>query len=225
MSGHYDLYIFFFKIGINLLCDKGILAFITPHTFLQYTQFKNLREKILEQRIIKLSDKIKSVFENVVLDASITILQKDKKDFYNVVIQSVSYINKKLDFYNTVEIPITEFTSETFDLTSISKRKELLKYSRNTKNLGDITDSSQGITVYAKVQGEKINHFRTVNNEENCKPYFKGRDFNKYTSNNLQQFIIYGSHLWCARNPKYFESPKIFLRQTSDKIIRSEERR
>ena len=87
--------------------------------------------------------------------------------------------------------------------------------------MGVITESSQGITVYAKVQGEKINYFRDEKtNEENCKPYLRGRDFNKYFYNqNLEQYIIYGSNLWCRRDYKFFENPKLFLRQTSDKLI------
>jgi adenine-specific DNA-methyltransferase len=46
LSKHYDLYIFFFKIGIDNLNDKGILSFITPHTFTVYTQFQELRNYI-----------------------------------------------------------------------------------------------------------------------------------------------------------------------------------
>ncbi len=220
LSGHYDLFIFFFKKGIDLLNKKGILAFITPHTFLHYSQFENLRKKLLEQRILKLTEKIEAVFENAVVDTAITILQKEKLESYNIAIQSVTYSNGKMDFNDLVDIPVSELSFETFDLKAISKKKELIKYIENTKPLGEITESTQGITVYAKVQGEKINYFRNINSGEvNCKPFLKGRDFNKYFFKKLEQYIIYGSLLWCPRDPKYFESPKLFLRQTSDRLI------
>lgn len=55
--------------------------------------------------------------------------------------------------------------------------------------------------------------------EKNSKKYLKGRDFNKYQNNWTNGYIIYGKHLWCRRDPKFFEVPKIFVRQTSDSII------
>lgn len=220
LSGHYDLYVFFFSKGIDLLRHKGILTYITPHTFLQYTQFTNLRKKILEQKLIKVTGKIDSVFENAVVDTSISIIQKGDNSNYNINFQEINIVNGKIVFTDSKQVSIDGIDENSFDLNTINKRKILLSLSHNTKPIGVVTDSSQGITVYAKVQGEKINYFRDADNgKANCKPYLKGRDFNKYEYKKLEQYIIYGDHLWCPRNSIYFESPKIFLRQTSDKII------
>lgn len=221
LTGHYDLYIFFFKKGIDLLKVDGILSFITPHTFLHYSQFTNLRSKLLELKIIKLTEKISAVFENAVVDTVITILQNKKQAEYNIEILSIQYEQGKLEFVNSATLSNKEITYDTFDLNAIRRKSEFNLFTENTERLGVITESSQGITVYAKVQGEKINYFRDEKtNEENCKPYLRGRDFNKYFYNqNLEQYIIYGSNLWCRRDYKFFENPKLFLRQTSDKLI------
>ena len=221
LTGHYDLYIFFFKKGIDLLKVDGILSFITPHTFLHYSQFTNLRSKLLELKIIKLTEKISAVFENAVVDTVITILQNKKQAEYNIEILSIQYEQGKLEFVNSATLSNKEITFDTFDLNAIRRKSEFNLFTENTERLGVITESSQGITVYAKVQGEKINYFRDEKtNEENCKPYLRGRDFNKYFYNqNLEQYIIYGSNLWCRRDYKFFENPKLFLRQTSDKLI------
>ena len=221
LTGHYDLYIFFFKKGIDLLKVDGILSFITPHTFLHYSQFTNLRSKLLELKIINLTEKISAVFENAVVDTVITILQNKKQAEYNIEILSIQYEQGKLEFVNSATLSNKEITFDTFDLNAIRRKSEFNLFTENTERLGVITESSQGITVYAKVQGEKINYFRDEKtNEENCKPYLRGRDFNKYFYNqNLEQYIIYGSNLWCRRDYNFFENPKLFLRQTSDKLI------
>ena len=221
LSGHYDLYIFFFKKGIDLLKVGGILSFITPHTFLHYSQFANLRKKLLELKIISLTEKISAVFENAVVDTAITIIQNKKQEDYKINILSIQYLQGKLEFINSAILSNRELTFDTFDLNAIKKKNEFEQYIENTDRLGNVTESSQGITVYAKVQGEKINYFRDEKTtEENIKPFLKGRDFNKYFFNqDLEQYIIYGNNLWCRRDNKFFENPKIFLRQTSDKLI------
>jgi adenine-specific DNA-methyltransferase len=221
LSGHYDLYIFFFKKGIDILKNKGILAYITPHTFLHYSQFVNLRRRLLEKKLIILTEKITSVFENAVVDTAITFLKNSKSENNTTEILSVRYIQNKIEFVSSAILNRQELTEYSFDLNAIKKKNEFIQYTENSIPLGVITESSQGITVYAKVQGEKINYFRDKQtNEKNIKPFLKGRDFNKYSYNSeLEQYIIYGSNLWCKRDDKYFESPKIFLRQTSDKLI------
>jgi hypothetical protein len=85
--------------------------------------------------------------------------------------------------------------------------------------LGDVVDSSQGITVYAKVQGEKIDYFRTMKVSEYSRPVTKGREIFKYENKWTGGYIEYGKWLWCPRDKRYFESPKILLRQTAADII------
>ena len=220
LSGHYDIYIFFFQKSLELLKQKGISTFITPHTFLHYTQFKNLRNYIYSNcDIVEITDRISNIFENAVVDNSISILKKDKNLNHISSFTSKRIVNGKIENKEVLKFESSKLNSETFDITALKKLNELNKYSANTKILGDIVDSSQGITVYAKVQGEKINYFRDNDLEDNSKKYLKGRDINKYENNWDSSYIIYGKHLWCKRDDKYFENPKIFLRQTSDKII------
>lgn len=219
LSGHYDVYLFFFKVSFDLISHKGIVSFITPHTFLHYTQFSALRKYIYDHtRIVEITDRLPNIFENAIVDTSISILTKSIND------KDTKFSIKEIENGNVIDkdfllINKTEFTDSTFDITAIRKLNELNRYSANTLPLGDIVESSQGITVYAKVQGEKINYFRENSKEKNSKKFLKGRDFNKYQNNWINGYIIYGKHLWCRRDSKYFEEPKIFVRQTSDCII------
>ena len=218
LSKHYDLYIFFFKIGIDLLREKGIMTYITPHTFTWYPQFIALREYIFNKTtIIETSDRIKSIFDSAVVDNSIISLQKgiiDKVSKFS----NLQYVDNKLKELNCLYLNRSQFNAQRFDYNGLINIDKLKRISRDCISLGEVTKSSQGITVYAKVQGEKVNYFRDSIVSSYSRPCLRGRNINRY-SHFCNQYIEYGKWLWCPREPIYFENEKIFLRQTSDSLI------
>ncbi|MFY7665019.1 Eco57I restriction-modification methylase domain-containing protein [Flavobacterium sp.] len=221
LSKHYDLYIFFFKIGIDYLNHKGILSYITPHTFTVYTQFQELRNYIRSKtNIIEVTERIENVFETAIVDSSLTFLIKSKSNksfktkFTKYLIQ-----NNSLNLLKKSELLQDDYDSTSFDFETIDNYKILKKYSANTVNLGTITHSTQGITVYAKVQGEKKNYFNDSIISKYSKPVMRGKDFHRYEDKWKENFIEYGEWLWCKRDDKFFREPKIFLRQTSADLI------
>jgi len=219
LSGHYDLFIFFFKKGIDLLRKNGINSYITPHTFIIYNQFENLRKWLYNNTsILEITDRIESIFESAVVDNSISIIIKNPKGF-KTRFTKYQYNGAELKQNDESILPKSEYNYEAFEIKSISNKKILKKFEVNAEPLGTAVDSSQGITVFAKVQGEKINHFRERKTTKHSKPYTKGREIFKYTHHWAGGYIEYGDWLWCPRDPKYFESPKIFLRQTASDMI------
>ena len=219
LSGHYDLFIFFFKKGIDLLKKGGINTYITPHTFIIYSQFENLRNWIYNNHsIVEITDRIESIFESAVVDNSISIIVKSKSS-EETKFSKYSYTGRELLLTSQVQLSKDDYTADAFEINTIQNKVILKKYEINSSPLGEVVDSSQGITVFAKVQGEKINHFREKKETKYSKPYAKGREIFKYTLEWAGGFIEYGDWLWCPRDKKYFESPKIFLRQTSADII------
>jgi adenine-specific DNA-methyltransferase len=221
LSKHYDLYIFFFKIGIDYLSEKGILSYITPHTFTVYTQFQGLRNYIRKHTdIIEVTERIENVFETAIVDSSISFLIKNnEKKHTKTKFTKYQIKNNDLNLLSKYELDKEDYDSNSFDFKTIDNYKILKKYSTNTEELGSITFSTQGITVYAKVQGEKINYFNNSIISKSSKPVMRGKDFNRYEENWNDGFIEYGEWLWCKRDDKFFKSPKIFLRQTSADLI------
>ena len=219
LSKHYDLYLFFYKIGIDLLKDKGTLSYITPHTFTWYPQFSALRQYIYDNTtIISITDRIKSIFDSAVVDNSIAFL---RKGFAEVCSQflNMQYVNKELKINDCISQYRKDFDSSRFDYNGLINQGKLKRLSKDCVLLGDITNSSQGITVYAKVQGEKINYFRDSVVSSNSRPCLRGRSINRYQYDSNNLFIEYGKWLWCPRDPMFFENEKIFLRQTADCLI------
>jgi hypothetical protein len=219
LSGHYDLFIFFFKRGIDLCKKNGINSYITPHTFIIYSQFENLRKWLFNNTsILEITDRIESIFESAVVDNSISIIIKNPKGF-ETRFSKYQYNGAELKLQNETRLSKSEYSYEAFEIKSINNKKTLKKFEVNSEPLGSVVESSQGITVYAKVQGEKINYFRDRKTTKNSKPYTKGREIFKYKHQWAGGYIEYGDWLWCPRDSKYFESPKIFLRQTAADII------
>lgn len=221
LSGHYDLYIFFFRQAFNLARPGGIVFYITPHTFLQYTQFQRLRDWLYNKaHLIEITSRIEGIFESAIVDNSLTLLvnelsnETSKTNFTHKVVSDDDLQEKSVR-----SLSKNEFSSKAFDLSAIDNEKQFSQFLQGTEALGQVLDSTQGITVYAKVQGEKINHFRSAKDDGFCKPVTKGREINKYSLSWSETYIRYGSWLWCPRNPVYFESPKILLRQTADTLI------
>lgn len=219
LSGHYDLFIFFFKKGIDLLKKNGVNSYITPHTFIIYSQFENLRKWLHNNSsLLEITDRIESIFESAVVDNSISLIIKSPAG-YNTKFTKYKYTGIELQKIEEVVLEKAEYNFEAFEINSIKNKKILKRFERNTDPLGLVVDSSQGITVYAKVQGEKINHFREKKATKYSKPYTKGREIFKYSHFWAGGYIEYGDWLWCPRDSKYFENPKIFLRQTASDII------
>lgn len=219
LSGHYDLYILFFKRAFDIVRDNGIVSYITPHTYLQYLQFENLRKFIYDNsNILEISTRISNIFESAVVDNAIILLRKgnDCLDTKFVLKYTESDEFRPEKF---VKLGKKDFDSRTFDVNIINNRKILKPLLKDTVQLGEITDSSQGVTVYSKVQGEKINRFREEVTDSSCKSVLRGRDIFRYSFNWNSQYIQYGDWLWRKRNNKYFEQEKLFIRQTADTLI------
>jgi hypothetical protein len=220
LSGHYDIYIFFYKLAFDLIKDKGVLTYITPHSFLHYTQFENLRKFIYQNSsIIELTNRISNLFENAVVDTSISVLKKSHNENHVAYFSDKRNVKGNLVVESYLKIETSKFDGSTFDINALNNLIKLRSYENDCVQLGNVVESCQGITVYAKVQGEKINYFRNDSNDLNSRKCLRGRDINRYENNWDNLYIIYGSHLWCPRNPMFFELPKIFLRQTASNLI------
>jgi adenine-specific DNA-methyltransferase len=221
LSGHYDLYIFFFRRAFDLGRSGSTISFITPHTYLQYSQFQNLRSYLYNKSHIReITSRIEGVFESAVVDNAIAILTMRLASPTETTLFSEKKIEKGVLLnLATKALPKSGFSDAAFDLRAIENASIIKRLSRGAETLGDVVDSTQGITVYAKVQGEKIDHFREAITDKTCKPVTRGREFTKYRLDWSGRFIRYGNWLWCPRDPRFFESPKIFLRQTADTLI------
>jgi hypothetical protein len=163
-----DLYNHFYFKGIKILREKGILVFISSKTFWSIQTKRNLRELILDKKLLQLVDTA-NPFESAMVDTCITIVQKtkakdyeilfidarnglDKKEVYKVkdevyknVANNVFFIPTEfnLKIYEKIGKKVKELLDRWWDKISSSKniekyKKELEAY-RNSLKAGDIT--------------------------------------------------------------------------------------
>jgi adenine-specific DNA-methyltransferase len=80
--GHPNLYALFTDFGLQATNDKGIIAYVTPTSFLGGQYFKGLR-KILSDKshcsAIEFIDKRTKIFEDVLQETSLTVFDKSRK--------------------------------------------------------------------------------------------------------------------------------------------------
>jgi hypothetical protein len=163
-----DLYNHFYFKGIEILRENGILAFISSKTFWTIQTKKNLRELILDNKLLQLVDTA-NPFESSMVDTCITIVQKTKaKDYEILFIDARNGLDKKKVYKvkdevyknvaNNVFFIPTEFNLKIYeklgkkvkelldrwwsfisDSKKINKYKEYLDDYRNSLKPGDIT--------------------------------------------------------------------------------------
>jgi hypothetical protein len=79
--GQPDSYVFFFKLGLELLATGGKLGFITPNTYLMGKHTANLRKSLLEAgRIEQIVDLPQGIWPDANVDCSLIFLTQDSNE-------------------------------------------------------------------------------------------------------------------------------------------------
>ena len=210
--GRMNLYPIFYEKGIQILKENGILGFITPYTILKNQYYKESRKYIIDNtKIIELIDfKGILVFQDAAVDSIILTLEKGKYDNYNFkqISNIISFENENYstDYYNISEIKQNEDLSMLVTLND----KLIKRVSKKTKPLKEIINFNQGI-----ITGGNSKYITSFENEL-TKKVITGSDFNRYSFNDSNQYIIYDTKLLHRpRKKEIFEATeKILLRQT-----------
>jgi len=210
--GRINLYPIFYEKGIKLLSKNGMLGFITPYTILKNKYYKESRKFILENTSIKelIDFKGITVFEDAAVDSIIFIL-RNIKNASNTYRQISNIQNFQSGKFKSFEISQSEIQkNEDLSLYISPNEKLINKITKNTIELKKIIDFNQGV-----ITGENKKYL-TYSQNEFTKKVITGRDFNRYSLKESNQYLIYDtSKLHRPRKTKIFEvDEKIVLRQT-----------
>jgi hypothetical protein len=225
--GFKDIYKYFFDKSLTLLKKNGILAFITPNTFLRQPRYGDLRRLLLEQSILQLVDLGEHVFEAVVPTA-ISIISSQQND--NVLFADLTKCeNPKIAIQN-MDLKIIQkqvFIETPNNLFVGNMRKKL----PNESLLNDILDfkdagiNYQRINVGLSDKGNSDLSKRLLYEGEKEKDedmeYYKGTDINSFfmaekTNRFIRLNIKLNKNERVVLNQTYFEiTPKLLWRQTA----------
>lgn len=231
-----NLYAFFYERGLKLLNDDGLISYIVPRTLIDNIYYKTLREYFVKNsKIISLIKLNYEVFDDATTGGtSICIFSKTNQINKNV---ECFEINEKEEFSKKTPIIINQKNiligeNKSFSFAKPEIQKIISKLTSENPKLDYFCSVNNGVNTgnaanillsekaenknYRKIlEGKDINRYKTqwkglwINYDPSLKSRIKLKDLK--TKQNKIDFAL--------RDPKIFESNKIIIRQTSDKII------
>ncbi|MCP9200586.1 N-6 DNA methylase [Gramella sp. GC03-9] len=214
-SGKYDLYIAILERALKISSQSSKLNFIIPNTILANENASLLRKELISKKLLSrfvILDE--NVFEEAFVESVILEIDKSKNKSMFQVLNS--------DFNLIRNIKTSELSSEdsyriqpNISLEEVQIINTILK---NSNPLSDILDFCIGIQVGGHGDSKMFKEKYITNSyiDESCKKVIDGKDFDTFTINWNSKFIKYGSWLHRKRDPKYFENPKILIRQIGE---------
>jgi len=192
-SGTFDMYILFFEKALDILKSNGMLSFITPNTFIDYSQFSKLRELLIHGNNVQQVIELTKVFEDAIVDTAIIQLRKDslqapffkgkifKEKITDIQITDIAI----LDAGNLEVSGFTIKNTQGFDV-----RKFTQKFSHK---LSDVLKITQGITTGGNecFIGKKQYFLENNIPESVFHKVLKGKTINRYQINFDDDYIIY----------------------------------
>jgi type I restriction-modification system DNA methylase subunit len=225
-------FVLFIEKGLNLLCDKGILSYITPATFLAQYYFKKIRYNILNKQIKKIIVLNYKVFSDADTgDTSISvILNNDQKkySFQYAIVDNEDMLEKENEFALLTKNDC--LLNDRYEIKKGNSDSLLQRIFSFTIPLKSVATCIIGIKPYQKGKGYPKQTEKTIKNrifdadkkiDDSYKPYLIGKDIDRYSINySNSRYIKFGKWLAEPRFTAPFEKEKIVVRQTSD-IIRA----
>jgi type I restriction-modification system DNA methylase subunit len=224
--GQYDIYQLFFEKAINLLKENGFLGFITSNKYTIADYGQKLRSFILDNcKIIKIIDVSNiDVFKDASTYPYIIILQKTTKSKASHIIKIKKIGNFQGLTDNTYqELPqktLQDSTKNNFILKTSSDL--ILKIERVAINLNNI------VSIKETIHTGNVRNKLVVNKklDSTCKKLLAGKDCHRYWYKWAGRYVRYDETLIDKQkgeyaslpDPKYFEKPKVLLREIADKI-------
>lgn len=246
--GHVDTYTFFLKLGIELLAQHGRLGFITPNTYLMGINTAALRQKLLESgQIEQIVDLPQGIWQDANVDCVLIFLTEESsearrreqqprinilklqdsldkltsRDWDEVIVQEqsrwINHLKNEIDIRYGSLMQAIENACQVQDNGSFK-----------TLRLDDVIESSQGIKPYhTREQGRQnhwIKNFRDVPTDDpTWKPLLDSTSFiGRYELrvNPQKPHLKYGEWLERAREPRFFDSPKLLVHGIRNRALK-----
>jgi hypothetical protein len=223
--GHTEIYYLFIEKAINnFLKNDAYLSFIVPNQWYSNKYAKELRKLLLLnmklEHIINLYDNF--VFDEANVENSIIITSKKKYFDYTVLISNNLKTFSPINYSKWL-------SNENFIISSISDitiSNIINKMNGLYNKLSELLDISNGFKPYQvgygiNLSGTKLNkddvdkkiYHSTTRKDDFWKKEIKGKGIHRYSLVWDESYIKWGSWLMSPKERKYFENPKILIRQ------------
>ena len=224
--GGKESYKYFFNASMGFMFDpknNGVLSFITSDSFIEKENFQDLRNFLLtnfsELKIIRLGD---NVFNNVNLPTSISILNSNE----NHQSEEVHFLDVSNSITN--QLKVTKIGQGKFEIISSKLDSKArfcpiieLGFQCDSLPLIELYDQIMGVKVYQIGKGKpkqtkheiEVDLFISKDQKGSNWVKFIDSGVKRYKISTPEKYINYGEWLAEPRKQKYFENPKLILRE------------
>lgn len=218
-SGHYDLYVLFYELGLSILRTGGILTFITSNKWMAQSYGKNLRKLFLSKKVKRLLDfSAHQVFDSATVDTQISLIKNESiKTDYEIEIYSHSADSKPaMDSlrYSNVNTSMFRLNEENnFKINLTNEAISLInKVSSHSVELDNIAYISKGAELHSTVNKIKKEVYINEEFQEGYKNYIEGKFFSRYRVNRTLYLSYEPDKHKAPAFPELFENKKIIVK-------------
>ncbi len=222
--GKPETYLFFFEQGLRLLSPGGMLGFIVPNAWMTNFYGLQMRALLLDNfAISEVSDlEPVKVFKAATVDTCIVIPKNESPTAKaKIIVSRIGHDKVIRPEFRVKQSQWRADPDKIFNVYSSEVDLEIMaKMQKSGQVLRDLVDYSQGVIPY-KTREDGTNNLYISNRPQNkyWKPLFESASqVEQYQIAKSHAYISYGGWLWCARDPKYFESPKILFHRLRKKL-------
>lgn len=212
----FESYLYFYELGLQILKQNGFLSYITPELFLRLEKSEKIRKYLIDNsKIIEVKLCGENVFQDVKVNSVVLTLRKISSVNYNfnIKFENDSLVEFTSDRWRNAQNQILEYEiSENYE-TII---QNILKKSIYLDKLGECV---QGLTAYDSYRGHTQDIIKTrafhfnEKIDEFCGQWLDGKNLNRYSLTEGNEWLRYGDWLAAPREPKFFEKPRILFRE------------
>jgi len=230
LGKRYDIYQLFLLRGMAINAGKGTLAYILPNTFLMGSSYLILRRRLCTRTSIReIVDLPKDVFETAMVDNVLLFLHRENRPQHQIRVaklftdSDLGKLSTKSwdDSFAIAQENLNEDNEFKLNVHMNPVLQRLYgKIESGSVKLGDISESSQGIIIYKTEADAERNDHTSLQARKGWKRLLRGTNIGYYCTKWRGEYIHYGDWLWCPRDEKYFNQPKILLQAMRNKSLK-----
>jgi len=222
IKGQPESYEYFLYRAISLSTKRGFVSFILPTNFIESQRAEQLRRTILNGGYIHSISNFRYNVWNVNAAETLVIVFQNGVQGHKTRVTHPTSPTEFTEDADAVEFDQDDWLHTEANRFLIRANSALIrKIEAKTIRLDKICDLTQGIIVY-KTREEGIRN-AYISDKAKGSAWKKLLDTNstvqRYSLSWGKQYLKYGEWLWCPRDPKYFEQPKIVLVRLRNKAL------
>ena len=216
LKGRYDIFWAFYANAIQLLREKGYLAYISSESFLDALGADNLRQHIVTSGTLLRLNYVGNPFQGPQVSTIILEYTKEKCTDYRFYLSN--WITKSIASLKKSEVLKTDRNIININIVKNRVVEEILKeIEKDSVELGYIIYLQQGMILQSEKYKKKDFIYKTK--KDQFVPYIEGKDINRYFLPTEHRWLDYQpSEHHRSRIKEVFTGKKLLVRRIADGV-------